>query len=134
MRNIISFTINVVPRSKKNSQQILVNPKTKRPFVSPSSAYKAYLKAALTMIPQDARQNIDYPVNVKAVYYMDTHRKVDKTNLEGALMDVLVDAGVLADDNCKIAAMTDGSRVSYDKEHPRTEVTITSLGVDYENP
>lgn len=134
MRNIISFTINVVPRSKKNSQQILVNPKTKRPFVSPSSAYKAYLKAALTMIPQDARQNIDYPVNVMAVYYMDTHRKVDKTNLEGALMDVLVAAGVLADDNCKIAAMTDGSRVSYDKEHPRTEVTITSLGVDYENP
>lgn len=86
------------------------------------------------LIPEEARQNIDYPVNVKAVYYMDTHRKVDKTNLEGALMDVLVDAGVLADDNCKIAAMTDGSRVSYDKEHPRTEVTITPLGVDYENP
>ena len=124
---MIQFTIAIPPRSKKNSMQILVNPKTRRPFISPSSAYKAYRKAALMLIPAAARQGIDYPVNVQCVYYMPTRRKVDLTNLLEASMDVLVDAGVLADDNSGIAAGHDGSRVLYDKDRPRTEITITRL-------
>lgn len=127
MMNELRFTIDLPPRSKKNSMQILVNPKTKRPFISPSSAYKAYRKAALMLIPRDVRQGIDYPVNVQCVYYMETHRRVDMCNLIEATLDVLVDAGVLADDNSNIVAGHDGSRVLYDKEHPRTEVTITRL-------
>jgi Holliday junction resolvase RusA-like endonuclease len=128
MRNdMIQFNIDLPPRSKKNSMQILVNPKTKRPFISPSSAYKAYRKAALMLIPRDVRQGIDYPVNVQCVYYMETRRRVDMCNLIEATLDVLVDAGVLADDNSNIVAGHDGSRVLYDKEHPRTEVTITRL-------
>ena len=112
--------------------QILVNPKTKRPFISPSSAYKAYRKAALMMIPQEARVGIDYPVNVKAVFYMPTRRKVDLSNLNSAIHDILVDANVLSDDNRDIVAATDGSRVLYDREHPRAEVTITKLEGEYE--
>lgn len=125
--NELRFNIDLPPRSKKNSMQILVNPKTKRPFISPSSAYKAYRKAALMLIPNDVRQGIDYPVNVQCVYYMETRRRVDMCNLIEATLDVLVDAGVLADDNSNIVAGHDGSRVLYDKEHPRTEVTITRL-------
>ncbi|MBQ2469556.1 MAG: RusA family crossover junction endodeoxyribonuclease [Ruminococcus sp.] len=121
------FTINIIPTSKKNSQQILVNPKTHRPFIAPSSAYKAYRKAALMLIPKEARLNIEYPVNVKCTFYMPTRRRVDLTNLLEAADDVLVDAGVIADDNSGIVAAHDGSRVLYDKEHPRTEITITRL-------
>lgn len=124
---MIQFTIDLQPRSKKNSQQILTNRKTGRPFIMPSSAYKAYQKAALMLIPAEARQHIGYPVNVKCVYYMETRRKVDMVNLIEATMDVLVDAGVIADDNSQIVAGHDGSRVLYSKEHPRTEVTITKL-------
>lgn len=124
---MIQFTIDLPPRSKKNSMQILVNPKTHRPFISPSSAYKAYRKGALMLIPKDVRQGIDYPVNVQCVYYMETRRRVDMCNLIEATLDVLVDAGVLEDDNSSIVAGHDGSRVLYDKEHPRTEVTITRL-------
>ena len=123
----ITFTIDLPPRSKKNSQQILVNRKTGRPFISPSSAYKAYRAAALMLIPVSARQNIDYPVNVQAVYYMPTRRACDLTNLLEATDDILVDAGVIVDDNFNVIAGHDGSRVLYDKEHPRTEVTITKL-------
>lgn len=125
--DMIQFNIDLPPRSKKNSMQILVNPKTKRPFISPSSAYKAYRKAALMLIPKDVRHGIDYPVNVQCVYYMETRRRVDMCNLIEATLDVLVDAGVLEDDNSSIVAGHDGSRVLYDKEHPRTEVTITRL-------
>lgn len=127
MMNELRFSIDLPPRSKKNSMQILVNPKTKRPFISPSSAYKAYRKGALMLIPNEARQGIDYPVNVQCVYYMETRRRVDMCNLIEATLDVLVDAGVLEDDNSNIVAGHDGSRVLYDKEHPRTEVTITRL-------
>lgn len=123
----IKFTIPMCPRTKKNSMQILVNQRTGRPFVSPSSAYKAYRKGALMTIPESARLGIDYPVNIKALYYMQTRRKVDRPNLEEALLDILVDAGVLMDDNSGIAATSDGSRVLYDKDRPRTEVTITRL-------
>ena len=127
---MIHFTIDLAPRSKKNSMQILINPRTRRPFVAPSSAYKAYRKAALMLIPAEARQGIDYAVNVKAVFRMPTRRRVDLVNLEEALLDVLVDAGVLADDNSNIVAGHDGSRVEYDKEHPSTVVTITRMEVE----
>lgn len=123
----IRFTIDLPPRSKKNSQQIRINPRTGKPFISPSAAYKAYRNAALMLIPADARRGIDCKVNIRALYYMDTRRLVDRPNLEEALLDVLVDAGVLADDNCRIAATADGSRVLLDREHPRTEVTITRI-------
>ena len=70
---------------------------------------------------------IEDPVNVKAIYYMPTRRKVDITNLHEALHDVLTHYAVVADDNSNIIAATDGSRVRYDKTNPRTEVTITPM-------
>lgn len=45
---------------------------------------------------------IDYPVEVKCLYYMPTRRRVDLTNLLEATDDVLVKCGVLEDDNSKI--------------------------------
>lgn len=127
MTETIRFTINLPPRSKKNSQQILVNPRTRRPFISPSPAYKAYRAAALMLIPAEARRGINEPVNIEALFYMPTRRRVDLTNLLECCDDVLRDAGVIADDHSGIVAGHDGSRVLYDKERPRTEVTITKL-------
>ena len=66
-------------------------------------------------------------VNVRCVYYMKTARRVDLANLIEATTDILVKAGVLADDNSKIVAAHDGSRVDYDKNHPRVEVEITEM-------
>jgi len=57
---------------------------------------------------------------------------VDLTNLHEALHDILVKCEVLEDDNCKIIAATDGSRVMYDKDNPRTEVVITAMETDDE--
>lgn len=74
------------------------------------------------------RRKTGYPimdrVEVKCVFYMRTRHKVDLTNLLGAIDDVLVHYGVLEDDNSSIIASHDGSRVMYDKDNPRTEITI----------
>lgn len=67
---------------------------------------------------------INKPINLKALYYMKDHRRVDLVNLHSALHDMLVHYGVLADDNSKIIVSTDGSRVLYDKDNPRTVLII----------
>jgi Holliday junction resolvase RusA-like endonuclease len=56
---------------------------------------------------------------------MPTRRKVDLTNLLEAIDDIMVKAGLLADDNFTIIQSHDGSRVFYDPENPRTVVCIT---------
>ena len=123
----LEFLIPICPRTKKNhSQVITVNG---RPRVIPSKQYVQFEKDCGVYI-QCKNLAIDYPVNIKCVYFMDTHRKVDLLNLLGATMDILVYYGVITDDNSKIVVSHDGSFVSYDKENPRTEVYISSIGGD----
>lgn len=124
---MIEFTVDLPPISKKNSQRILINRATGRPFISPSKQYKDYEKTALWMIPK-LKEPINEPVNVQTVFYMPTRRKCDLVNMQEAILDVMVKAGLLADDNYNIVQSMDGSRVLYCKEYPRTEVVITPVG------
>lgn len=121
---LIQFTISIPPRTKKNSQQIIK--RKGRPMIVPSKAYKQYEKDSRYFMPKI--ETIDYPVNIKAIYYMPTRRRVDLCNLHEALCDSLVHHGVIADDNCRIVVSMDGSRVEYSKDNPRTEVTIERVG------
>lgn len=120
---MLSFIIPLPPVSKKNSQQILVNKKTGKPFIMPSKVYKQYEKMAAYYIPKGV--HIDEPVNIKCLFYMPTRRKCDLTNLLEAIDDIMVKSRLLADDNFTIIASHDGSRIYYDKTNPRTEVYIT---------
>jgi len=121
------------PRTKKNSQNT-VRVKTKngkeKNVPLPSRAFEVYERMALLQIPERLRLEINCRVNVKAVHYMGTQRIVDQTNLQEATDDILVDGRVLADDNSRIIAGHDGSRVRYDKDRPRVEITISPLEDD----
>lgn len=121
---MIEFVINLTPVSKKNSQQIHINKRTGKRFISPSEKYKQYEREAMLFIPK-TDEPIDYPVNVKCLFYMPTRRKCDLTNMLEAIDDIMVKAGLLLDDNYTIIETHDGSRVFYDKENPRTVVEIT---------
>lgn len=118
---MINFTVPLVPVTKKNSQRIAV--RGGRPIILPSEKYKEYEDNALWFIPRPP-QSIDYPVTVKCLFFMPTKRRCDLTNLLEAIDDVMVKAGLLADDNYNIIASHDGSRVFVDKDNPRTEVQI----------
>ena len=120
---MLKFTVPLPPISKKNSQQILTNKATGRPFIMPSKKYKDYEKSAAKYIPWQPAP-INQPVNIKCLFYMPTKRRVDLTNLLEAIDDVMVKSGLLADDDFTIIQSHDGSRVLYDKENPRTEVYI----------
>ena len=67
-------------------------------------------------------------MNVRCVYYMKTRQRVDLANLIEATTDILVKARVLEDDNSKIVAGHDGSRVLYDKDRTRVEICIEEMG------
>lgn len=122
---MIRFTVPLPPISKKNSQQILTNRATGRPFIMPSKKYKDYEKEAAKYIPKLRQlEPINSPVNIKCLFYMPTKRKCDLTNLLEAIDDVMVKAGLLADDDFTIIQSHDGSRVLHDKENPRTVVYI----------
>lgn len=117
----MTITINLNPVTKKNSSRVIHAGGRTR--VLPSKAYTDYEKAAGFFIPSGLVP-IAQPVNIRATFFMATRRIVDLVNLEEALLDVLVRHKVIADDNSRIVVSMDGSRVSYDKEHPRTEVVI----------
>lgn len=121
---MIKFTISAAPVTKKNHGQIIYNKKTGRRGFIPSKAYRDYIRSVREFIPES---HIDCPVNVAGVFYMKTRRKVDLTNLCEALHDALVECGCLEDDNSRIIVSVDGSRVDYDKNCPRTEVTIEKI-------
>lgn len=126
----MKFTIPFPPVTKKNSQQIYINRKTGKRFVTQSDRYKEYERVSCLALNGSYRKKIDLPVNLAATFYMPTARRVDLVNLIEALQDVLVKAGVLEDDNSKIIVSTDGSRVKLDRKNPRTEVEITRETAD----
>lgn len=126
---MIKFILNVIPRTKKNSGQIINNSKTGRAFLLPSKQYLQFEKECLPYLRRVKAETgiINYPVNCECLFYMPTRRKVDLPNLLNAIDDAMVKAELIADDNRDIIAGHDGSRVYYDKENPRIEITITKL-------
>lgn len=120
----MKFEILGAPRTKKNSGRIVVA--GGRPRIVPSAAAEAYEHAALWQLPRLPKP-IEEAVNVRCVYFMPTARRVDLVNLLEATCDILVRGRVLADDNSRIVAGHDGSRVLIDRERPRVEITITEM-------
>ena len=113
------------PRTKKNSQRICVKGNGQR-FVKPSSQYEQYERACLWQLRGKAWK-LEGPLNLCCRYYMATRRKVDLVNLLEATSDILVRGGVIIDDNSRVVAGYDGSRVLYDKQRPRVEIRITDM-------
>ena len=119
----IKFTIPIAPVTKKNHSQIVKN--GSKTYLIPSKQYREYEESAMYFMPKN--EPINHPVQVKCVFFMPSMRRVDLVNLLAAIDDILVKAQVLSDDNCKIIVSHDGSRVDFDKNFPRTEITISEI-------
>lgn len=113
-------------RSKKNSQRIIVNSKTGRPMIIQSELYKNF-EQECGLFLNKYKTNIDYPINIKATFYVPDKRKRDLTNLENAIADILVKYKVIADDNYNIIAGWDGSRIIYEKDRMETILEIKEV-------
>lgn len=116
---IARFIIPIKPVTKKNGSQMVWA--GSKPRLIPSNLYINYEKQCKPFIP---RLLIDQAINIKALFYMPSRRRIDLPNLQEALHDVLTKYECIVDDNCNVIVSTDGSRVLYDKNNPRTEVLI----------
>lgn len=114
------------PVTKKNSQRIAKD-KNGKPHILQSKQYTAYEVRCLNFLKRcklPAGLPIHEPVTVTCRYFMKSRRRVDLVNLIEATMDILVRAGILADDNSTIVTSHDGSKVQYDEKKPRAEIYI----------
>lgn len=130
---IASYLIPGKAVTKKNSQQMVKNPKTGRWFPVPSKAYKEYEKLCKQYI-KPPEKPISEPVNVRCIYHFMLNKDgtlprllPDLTNLLEATDDILVKYGVLEDDNVSIVCGHNGSEAIFgDTDEPYTEIYIRS--------
>ena len=131
---LYSYTIPLDPRTKKNHQQICgsgkrcpVCHKHAHQYVRQSAASSRFaFDSAKFLFPKPPKP-IDYEIHCVIKFFMQTKRKVDQTNLEQNVYDIMVTENVLADDNVRIIRCKDGSGVWYDKENPRVEIEIYDM-------
>ena len=112
-------------RSKKNSQNIIVNLRTHKPMIIQSKLYKQFEQECGCYLLK-YRKNISTPVNLKCTFYVKDRRKRDIVNLLNAIQDILVKYRVIADDNYNIVKSVDGSRIIYEKGREETIIEIES--------
>lgn len=131
MKLLAKYLIPLDTRTKKNSQTIAgTGPrcpqcgKRQKQFIRQGHANTEYTAKAAQYLREKPRQPIGEPVRIVYRLYMQTRRRVDDLNLYASLDDLLVKEHILEDDNMGIIRCRDGSRVLYDKEHPRAEIYI----------
>lgn len=117
----IAYTIQGIPRTKKNSQRIIVIGGKRA--VLQSRQYLCWEAPAVFQL-QAQRHGLTWkcPVNMRAIVYRD--RAVgDLLNYLAAISDVLEKAGVVAND--RLIVSLDGSRMLVDRQRPRVEIELT---------
>ena len=143
----MKLVIEGAPRTAKNNQRIVTNPRTGKPFIIASKSKGAWatllvdgIKRELVRIGDEAVDRgavhylpalpISQPIQVKALFYRDRNIG-DLDNYAHAVGDALQKAGVILND--KQIESWDKSRKLIDRVRPRVEITIEPFD-DKERP
>lgn len=132
MKEILKLKIYGQPYVKKNSQRTIFHRTLKRSIVVYSANFTGWKKDALMQLglcrngywKKIIEDPIDFPVIMKCHFYNKTKHRRDISAAYEGIQDILVEAGILKDDNCEIVIGHDGSRMFYDKESPRIELWL----------
>jgi Holliday junction resolvase RusA-like endonuclease len=108
--------------SKKNSRCIFV--RRGRLLNIPSAKYTAWHREASKQIKQRFQLQLTNVAEVSIDFYAPDKRATDLTNKAESLMDLLVDCGVLKDDNWWIVNRVVLNFKGVDKPNPRAVVHI----------
>lgn len=118
---MINLTIPGKFFSKKNSKQIVRI--GGQPRLLSSKPFRAWEKMATEALRAQYRgETISDPVHAKFLFYAPDRRKRDLSNCFEGPQDALQKAEIIKDD-AQIVSL-DGSRLLYDKENPRVEITL----------
>lgn len=120
----MKLTISGKTPSKKNSRNIFV--RNGRIINVPSKLYKEWQEDAKLQLQQQFKdyQVSDYPIAINVLIYYGTKHRHDLDNALGSIMDVLVDAQVIVDDDVEHISQITIQHGGLDKENPRAEIYL----------
>jgi Holliday junction resolvase RusA-like endonuclease len=103
--------------SKKNSK--IISCRGNRPCLFPSSKYTEWHKGAVLQLK--GKQNISTR-EISITFFAGDNRKFDLTNKAESIMDTLVDAGLLEDDNYSVVSKLTLVFGGVEKDNARCEI------------
>lgn len=112
--------------SKKNNKQIKF--RHGRATLQSSDNFQAWHEEQMYAYALKRAPKIKGPVKmVELEFFVDSKRKADLTNKAESIMDLLVDAGIIEDDNYFIVPEVRMRLGGVDVENPRVNILITDL-------
>ena len=113
--------------SLKNSKRIVTTNNGRRRIIA-SERYEAWANAIRVRLGQCslAGHPWSYPVQVDFHFYRTTRRRFDYINLAQGPLDLMVEAGILADDDM-MHVVPGCFEWSVDKDNPRVEIVISEV-------
>lgn len=118
----MKLTIYGVTPSKKNQRRPFV--RNGRMMNFPSKRYEVWHKGAQSQLIQHWNAKIERCTRVEIVIYAPDKRLFDISNRGESIMDLLVDCGILVDDNYKVVPEIVLRYGGVNKASPRAEVVI----------
>lgn len=124
----IVLTVVGAPRTKKNSQRIMVNRRSGKRFVGQSAQHDAWAESAILQLRLGMNRyrgktfHDGQRWNMAALVYREKDTG-DLLNYLAAVSDALEGAGVVENDRLIISL--DGSRMLVDAKRPRVEIVLT---------
>lgn len=97
---MLKIILNGTPPSKKNAKIIVC--RGSRPLVLPSKNYTAWHDEQMWLLKK-YKQKFQF-ARLVITFFSGDKRLYDLTNKAESIMDLLVDAGILADDNYSVVA------------------------------
>jgi Holliday junction resolvase RusA-like endonuclease len=143
----IHITIQGQPYVKKSKMRYRKDKNTGHEKAYTTRAYTQWHKRALTQLFEQGfnvmfKKQVklgaaltpifDEPVNLTCRFFMRDNARVDLSALYEGIQDVLVEVGILFDDDWHIVASHDRSGVEVDEANPRMEITITPKSEEWE--
>lgn len=121
----MKLTIHGNTPSQKNNKEIAMRKDGTR-FVRSNDRVKAWQQTAIQELALQFRgyKVTDYPISINLVFYFDNNRRHDLDNAAGGVMDALVKAAILEDDNVHFVECLTLQYGGIDKTNPRCEVYL----------
>ncbi len=128
---MIKITITGDVPSKKNSKQIIYV--RGKPLLIPSKNHKVWHTQAISQL-YGIKPVASQISALQLIFYPSTKRLFDLSNKTESIMDLLVDAGIIADDNYSIVPELNIKFGGQDKNNPRAEITIYETNTTHTKP
>jgi len=110
--NIVVFELDGLIPSKKNSKQMYKNRRTGKFFPASSDKYKQWQQTASYQInlQKSSHKLIKFPIQkckfIRVTLFFGTLGRADNTNKVESVHDLLVDTGIIADDDWQSTGVT----------------------------